>query len=263
MKALVTGSSGFVGSRLARALRNRGEEVIGVDPRVGPETNRFGIASKECYGEQYDLVFHTAGMVDVTQCEKDPIGAWEANVAESLALARQITVKKAFVHTASYAALTPTANIYGRVKAEADFWLSKIPMPYASVTLVNIYGVGCQGVISRFLLNRNPRIRGDGHQVRDFVYIDDVVDILISIGTEAQLGVHRIAGERASIRKLAALVGRTDLPHDEALSFEIKAPSDYKPTIRAKTTLKEGIAKMAAEAKEQGLQVYGKYAEEA
>lgn len=256
MRILVTGSSGFLGSRLASALRkDHPGEVVGVDPRPGPQTNRLGIASEECRGEAVDLLYHCGGMIDVTACQRDPIGAWEANVVESVRLARQVSVKKLFVYLGTYAALTPKANIYSRVKAETDFWLSQVGMPYASITLVNTYGFGGSGVVSKFLFSRSPKVRG-GSQVREWVYVDDVVEFLIQVGMEGLRGIHLVGGEKASVNDIAAMCGRPDLPHEDALPFEIEAPLSYKPTFRGPTRLKDGIAKMVSEAEETGLTHY-------
>lgn len=258
MKVLVTGAAGFVGSRLAAALKKAGHDVTGCDPRPGPEVTRRGLASEEC-AEEWDVIYHCGGMIDVGACELSPLTAWEGNVVESIRLAQRATVKRAFVYTASYAALMPDANIYGRVKAEADFWLSRIRMPYASVLLPNVYGCDGSGVISKFLFSKNPVIRGDGNQVREFVYVDDVVEKLIAVGTEPQLGRHTIGGHRTTINEIEKLLGR-DLQHIEASPHEVVAPKKFKPTYQAPTGLKAGVLLLLKEAKTGGLTVYGRLA---
>ena|SRR3990167_2262574 len=254
MKILVTGAAGFVGSRLAAFLR-KSDEVVGVDPRWGPQVNRQGIASQECGGEAFDVVYHLGGMIDVSTCETNPIGAWEANVVESVRLAQKVTTKRAFVYSTSYAALTPV-NIYGKVKSETDFWLSKMNLPYASVMLPNVFGVGGSGVVSQFMFQKEPVIFGSGEQVREFIYIDDVVSTLIDIGLNPELGQHRLGGEKKTINAIADLLHRT-IRHEKARPYEVEEVPDMQPTWFSSRSFLDGLKKMHSEAIEVGMTIYG------
>jgi len=254
MRYLVTGAAGFIGARLAAALR-KNHDVTGCDPRPGPEVNRRGVASEEC-AEEFDVVFHCGGLIDIGTCEFNPLAAWEGNVVESIRLAQRATATRAFVYTTSYAALAPDTNIYGRVKAEADFWLSKMRMPYASVLLPNVYGEGGSGVISKFLFSKEPVLYG-GDQIREFVYVDDVVQKLIEVGTTPQLGRHSIGGERISVAALADLLSR-EPRKVSARTYEVVKPPTFEPTWDAPTSLHDGIALTIKEAQAQGITVYGR-----
>ena len=256
MRVLVTGSSGFVGSRLVATLEKKCE-VVGVDPRWGPHTHRQGIASKECdEGEEFDVVFHGGGMVDVATCEKDPLAAWEANVVESVRLAKLIK-SKFFVFISTVATLKPV-NTYGHTKAETFWLLSRMQLPLATVILPNIYGLGGSGVVSKFLFTKEPVIYGSGEQRRDFAYIDDVLNFLIDIGLNSKTGLHPFSGERITVNRLAYLCGRTRLPHTPPREFEIEdAPFPTAKRLHH-TLLKDGIKDMVKQAKTQGMEVYGR-----
>ncbi|WP_200815721.1 NAD-dependent epimerase/dehydratase family protein [Pedobacter africanus] len=64
MKVLVTGSAGHLGEALVRTLRNRGDEVIGVDIQASPFTTHKGSIENAAFVKRIsngvDVIFHTA-----------------------------------------------------------------------------------------------------------------------------------------------------------------------------------------------------------
>jgi nucleoside-diphosphate-sugar epimerase len=80
--ALITGASGFIGSTLARRLRDAGSEVVGVDLEadhtagvVAGDVSEPG--AWQAAGDGVDVVFHTAAAV--TNTASDELG-WRLNV---------------------------------------------------------------------------------------------------------------------------------------------------------------------------------------
>ena len=130
----------------------------------------------------------------------------------------------------------------------------------------NVYGVGAahkESVVSKFmntLLQKNPlRIYGDGSQTRDFIYIDDLVDAIISaavatdIGGEAfQIATNRETSVNELIDVISSTVERMGYERPKILN-ESKRPGDilniYSDTSKAqerlnwrsKTELRQGI----------------------
>lgn len=258
-RVLVTGSSGFVGGELAKALRAAGHEVVGVDPRPGPQTTRRGRASAECAGESYEVIFHLGGTIDVATCEKDPIAAWEGNVAESVALARGTKAERAFVFTSTVAALKPGFNAYGQTKAQALWCLTRMGLPLAVAVLPNVYGLQGSGVVTRLMFEREPVIYGTGEQMREFAYIEDVVRLLADVGLGAKTGVHPMSGERTSINRVARLMGRQkEVRHAPARTFELEDSPSATVERRHQVSLKDGIKKMVKEADALGMTHYAK-----
>ena len=89
MRLLVTGSNGLVGSRLVHLLAARGHEVIslGRGPSRANQPNYRMVdlgddaAVRAVVREtRPEAVINPAGMTDVDGCERDPVGAYVANV---------------------------------------------------------------------------------------------------------------------------------------------------------------------------------------
>jgi nucleoside-diphosphate-sugar epimerase len=197
-------------------------------------------------------------IVDVEACQKDPLGAWMSNVKESVDLARAITVERSFVYMNTVASLMPEENVYGQVKRQAHWILSRMNLPnFASIIMPNCYGVQGSGVLSKFLFSKEPAVFGTGRQVREFLYIDDVVEKLIDIALKPEPGEHILGGQRATINEVAKLVGRKGLRHLPSRPFELDKSPLLNPTWQGKTTLAEGIAKMRKEAEDAGMTTYG------
>lgn len=85
MRALITGSQGFVGGYLRRELEENGYEVLGLDLQAGPGTVQTNLLDLEQLAEAVrsakpDTVFHLAGQADVGQSWKNPQKTVEINV---------------------------------------------------------------------------------------------------------------------------------------------------------------------------------------
>lgn len=91
MKALITGSQGFVGGYLRRELEDNGNEVIGLDICPGEQTVQADLLDVDCLRQlvrelQPDAVFHLAGQADVGRSWKIPQKTVEVNVIGTLNL---------------------------------------------------------------------------------------------------------------------------------------------------------------------------------
>lgn len=85
MKALITGSQGFVGGYLRRELEENGYEVIGLDIQPGEKTVQAdlldsGVVNKLIAELKPNAVFHLAGQADVGKSWKIPQKTVELNV---------------------------------------------------------------------------------------------------------------------------------------------------------------------------------------
>lgn len=76
MRVLVTGSTGFLGAALCRALRARGDEVHGLSRSAAPELTAIGV--RQCVGDiaSLDAVIEAAKVVDAVIHTAAKAGAW-------------------------------------------------------------------------------------------------------------------------------------------------------------------------------------------
>ena len=182
--------------------------------------------------ERPDYVHHFAAQIDVRKSVDDP--AWDAhvNIIGSLRLletCRKYPVKK-FINISTGGAIygepetvpTPESHPagpdapYGISKRAVELYVQyygKIHgLQWTILRLANVYGprqdpLGEAGVnaifIGKMLEGALPRINGDGEQVRDYVYVGDVVEAdmraieagagkIINIGTGVPTSVNLI-----------------------------------------------------------------------
>ena len=125
MRYLITGGAGFIGSHLAEALLNRGDEVFILDDlSTGSVDNvrhlksheRFhymfdSITNKHLLAEmvdESDVVFHLAAAVGVRLIVESPVRTMETNVYGTQLVLDAASKKKKMVVTAS------TSEVYGK-----------------------------------------------------------------------------------------------------------------------------------------------------
>ena len=132
MKALVTGSAGFVGHHLVAHLGECGDDVATTDRADGgPDLLDGPSLAQMVSAERPEVVFHLAGQADVRHSWDDPLGTLRTNVEGTLnvlAAARAAGVDRVVTVT--------SADVYGAVAAEDLPVAEKTPMrpvsPYAA-----------------------------------------------------------------------------------------------------------------------------------
>src|SRR6476660_4849024 len=98
MRITVTGANGLVGSRLCRLLVVEGHAVTAVARGERRTVGDYAYVScdlsdpdgvqRALDASRPEAIVHTASMTDVDGCERDPDGAWEANVVATGHVAR-------------------------------------------------------------------------------------------------------------------------------------------------------------------------------
>jgi UDP-glucose 4-epimerase len=288
---LVTGGAGFIGSHLVALLLEKGHSVrvfdnlaTGKQENIPPKAEFFkgDITNTEDVkkaSESVDTIFHLAAQVYVPLSLENPVRDAEINILGTLNLLEQ-NRDALFVYTSSAAVYGNTKEIpvkenapivplspYGVSKriGEQCFALYRqlYGTKYAVTRTFNAYGPGqdpsnpYSGVISKFIdaagRGEPLTIYGDGKQTRDFVYVGDVCDALVTcLGKE---GTYNIGtGKETTLNELAELVKKVSgkdaqIVHEKEREGDILHSCADISRIKAlgwspKTTLEHGLKSM-------------------
>lgn len=226
-RVLVTGGSGFIGSHLVRALRGAGAEVVVADMVAYADGGvscheidlRSAFAAEEVIEPGLDTIVHLAASTSVLRSVDQPAETFENNVTVTASLlerARQCGVGT-FVFASTNAVVGPARHFpihertplapltpYGATKAAAEMLLSTYNAMYDMrccwLRLTNVYGPGMghkDSVVPRLVKAARAGVGfdvyGDGLQLRDYIFVGDVVSAM-----------------------LRAVAGAGDAPHDWA-----------------------------------------------
>ena len=298
MKYAVTGGAGFIGSHLVKKLVERGNEVIVIDNlNTGKKENIEKISKKIDFFEidirdfsavedilkNIDGVFHEAALASVQDSFRIPDEFFEVNVngTENIfKIGKKLGIKIVYASSSSVYG-NPIRipikesdgknpfNPYAKTKLEGDKLAEKYAkngLKVIGLRYFNVFGPRQSkeyaGVIKLFLeriqQGLSPLINGDGLQVRDFVYVDDVVNANIlamesnidgeffNIGTNSTISVLDLAN---IIIKFSGL--KLKPIHQPAVPGDVKATQaditkakmmlKWKPTTDLKDWLKSVV----------------------
>jgi UDP-glucose 4-epimerase len=242
----------------------------------------------ELVGEKPDLIFHLAAQMDVRRSVADPVYDGDVNILGTINLleaARDAEARFVFASTggAIYgeghdrdlpfvesAPLRPDSP-YGQSKLAGEGYCTLYRRLYGvdtvSLRLGNVYGPrqnprGEAGVIAMFcgrLVRRQPvTVFGDGTQTRDYVYIDDVVNALVTAGGSGVEGAYNVGTGRQTsvldlVSSLSEIYAFSDRPEFVAERVgeilrtaispaKVEADLGWRPAIQ----LEDGLTKTAA-----------------
>ena len=298
MQYAVTGGAGFIGSHLTKNLVERGNEVIVIDNlNTGKKENIEKISKKIDFFEidirdfsavedilkNIDGVFHEAALASVQDSFRIPDEFFEVNVngTENIfKIGKKLGIKIVYASSSSVYG-NPIRipikesdgknpfNPYAKTKLEGDKLAEKYAkngLKVIGLRYFNVFGPRQSkeyaGVIKLFLeriqQGLSPLINGDGLQVRDFVYVDDVVNANIlamesnidgeffNIGTNSTISVLDLAN---IIIKFSGL--KLKPIHQPAVPGDVKATQaditkakmmlKWKPTTDLKDWLKSAV----------------------
>ena len=204
-----------------------------------------------------DYVFHQAAIPSVPRSIKYPMKSNNVNINGTLNVliaAKDNRVKKV-VYASSSSAYGDTPTLtkkedmipyplspYAVSKLAGEYYCQVFTnmygLPTVSLRYFNVYGprqdpssdyaAVVPKFISRVLNGKPPVIYGDGEQIRDFIFVDDVVHANILAAESKATGIFNIAGgKRISINDLAKSIMKIcdkhfDPIHDDPLPGDIK-----------------------------------------
>lgn len=297
MKLIVTGGTGFIGSHLTKYLIKKGHNVSVIDSlRRGSLENLKEIEDKIDFQKidilDYDAmksivknadgIFHQAALGSVPQSFKEPEEYRRVNAVGTenvLKLAKEFGFKVVYASSSSVygnqnkfpikedAAKKPL-NPYGQSKLEAEQFAekySKLSVKVIGLRYFNVFGIGQNpnyaGVIPKFIEqlvhHKPPIIYGDGNQLRNFTFVDDVVQAnVLAFESKTEHAFINIAtGVMTSVRELAEIMinlsglsikpiyekpREGDIEKSQADISLAKNLINWEP----KTTLEEGLKKI-------------------
>lgn len=254
-RVLVTGGAGFIGRHLCRALAEHGYKVGVLDialensdlaNSVYRADVRDEIAVRQVLSWFKPLiVYHLAALTSVRESMKEPREYVLHNVLGTATVAQaavQAGVEKIVFASSGGTVYGEPLHIpvpvdhypspkcvYGASKLAGENILRAIcqeaAVKWYNLRLPNVYGPGQDesgeaGVVAKFITSLlsgvGPRINGDGEQARDFVYVGDVVKLMLMTVATRPAGTYNLGSGRAtSILELLELV-------EEAVMHKVK-----------------------------------------
>lgn len=296
---LVTGVAGFIGSQVARKFLNEGYKVIGIDDLSSgkiinvPKKTEFlcldlskpeniSLIPKNC-----KLILHLAGQSSGEISFDNPILDLQKNTQSTLNLINYGIQNKSnkIIYASSMSVYGNTSNkavdenfptspisCYGVGKLASENYLKiySKSLPYISIRMFNVYGYGQdlnnlrQGMVSIYLsqaiYNKKIIVKGSLNRFRDFVYIDDMVDIWYSASIDENLKnfiVNAGTGIKTDVSQLLNVItreikGSYIVQDSYTLGDQVGIFSDNRKLIenlydRKFTNLEDGIGKFINE----------------
>lgn len=205
-KILLTGSSGFIASKVMQKLREMGHDVYGYDIVSGQDL--LNITQLEEAVKKVDIVYHLAAQADLTQMSKtveDGYKGTMTNVQGTHNVAFLCAKHKKWLIYAS------TVCVYGNVEQHPEKEDETLPnpselyacskyaaewivrgygynygMPWTSLRFATIYGEGMRKALGlhiffeQAMAGQPITVHGDGSQVRTLTFVNDLVEGIVA-----------------------------------------------------------------------------------
>lgn len=274
---LVTGAGGFVGSHLVNSLVTKNAKIItlskkpitGIKNIISEEgsVESFGKMKKIIKKNNIDIIFHLAAQPIVEVGQTNPITTYEVNVRGTwnvLEAARQNGVQKIVIASTAHVygdnpnvplreeCFPQPSRPYETSKACADLLAQSFAdtynLPVEIPRFVNIYGPKdfnfgrlIPKVIRSILKGESPLVWDVG-SVRDFLYIDDVINAYLVLAEKSLPNNKRVrvinfgTGKPISIVKLVQKI--IDIANKESINLKL----DMIPEHRSNEVKKQYVS---------------------
>lgn len=260
MRVLVTGSSGFLGSHVARAMNEAGHEVTGFDQQPGAASeyqtvvgDLLDVEGVTAAAQGHDVIVHIGAIGDVYLAASQPALAAAVNVTGSANIATAAKTAGARVVYAS------TWEVYGapeyepvdedhRCDPDHPYNITKLAgermllaadhlddVPTVALRLGTAYGLGMRPnsvfeiFIRKAMAGEPITIQGDGSQGRQFTHASDIARAFV-LATESDIrgvALNTVARDMTTIKQLAEIVSER---HPTEVTFGDPRPGDVPPS---------------------------------
>jgi UDP-glucose 4-epimerase len=283
MKVLVTGSAGFIGTHVSRAMTDEGHEVTGFDQRPtsipGVRSVIGDLLDQSALDEAvsgHDVICHIGAIGDVYLAAEEPALASSVNVAGSANVARAAATAGARVVYAS------TWEVYGEPEYEPvdeahpcepdhPYNITKLAgerlllslgqledIPVVALRLGTAYGLGMRpnSVFNIFMRKASAgepiTIQGDGSQGRQFTHASDVSRAFVAAAVSDVRGMalNTVSPEMISIKQLAEVVSAH---YPTEITFGEARPGDVPPSYVSSARIEDVLGWTAQMAFEEGM----------
>lgn len=279
-RILVTGGSGFIGSRLVARLRELGSDVY------APTSKQLDLLVPRCATFFFQdikphICFHLAAKVGgIGYTSSNSLYLYEANAMMGVNVITAARSTNTRLVNASSACVYPDkcrrpfdeGDIYNGLpnREVLAYAIAKrnvmVFNPGVNLVLTGVYGPGekigdgehVTGALARKLRGSDDvTLWGDGSQTRDFVYIDDVVEAFLIAGLyQGDYHTFNISGgKEITIRQLAMMIAN-ESGYKGIIHWDATKPTGFKNRVlntylaeyelgwKAKTQLSDGITKL-------------------
>lgn len=247
-KLLITGVAGFIGSKVASRFISEGFDVFGIDdlskgkiqniPK-GIDFKKANLSDEKIYKKipkKFNSILHLAGQSSGEESFYNPEEDLKKNTlstlniikhgiksgAEKIIYASSMSVYGDIGNRAAHEQMICNPiSCYGISKLTSEKYLNifKNKLPFISLRMFNVFGYGQdmknlkQGMVSIYiaqaLKDNIINVRGSISRIRDFIYIDDVVEAWFR-STVNKIRPNQVlnvgSGRTTSVKKLLQII---------------------------------------------------------
>ena len=188
--------------------------------------------------KQFDIVYHMAGITPLPDCQNLPVEAVDVNVRGTviiLDLVRKYGVKKMifastsaiYENNADFPSVEEKVEkpslIYPSTKYAAEqfckAYADSYNIPIVCLRFANVYGphIDCMRtqppvigyLIREMFCGNTPVLHSTGNQERDFIYVDDLIDLAILVSNAEKFDIVNVStGSTISINDIVDIINQ-------------------------------------------------------
>ncbi|CAN2040218.1 NAD-dependent epimerase [Candidatus Magnetomoraceae bacterium gMMP-15] len=194
MKVVVFGGSGFLGSHVADALSDSGYKVTVFDIKSSPYLRQdqsmvigdiLAMDMVEQIVKEHDIVYHFAGIADITGCAKNPVDTVKYNIlgtANILEACRNADIQRFMFASSAY--VYSTYGYFYRTSKQAcesliEDYHNLYGLKYTCLRYGSLYGDRADErnsiykILKQAIAKGKIVFHGVGDEIREFIHVQD------------------------------------------------------------------------------------------